>query len=154
MPSDYGHQTRTSLYEPWDGQIRDLPCIGNGVSGLVFAVDEQRVAKISFGTPRSSEAIEIERCAYRRFNRTQRKRNCIEYWHILKCLETDNPRGLVFARCKDTVRIRLQTSNPTHVQKLQWAIEAAQGLSFAHECEVIQGDGGDDPSLRNEKMSP
>lgn len=126
--------------EPWDGNVDDLQCIGNGVSGLIFAIDQRRVAKISLGTTQSIEDIETERRIYRRFQHKQRKLG--KFPHILRCFDRNNPRGIVLERCEHTVRERLQTSSPIEQhQKLKWAIQAAKGLRDAHDCRVIQGDG-------------
>ena len=141
MPSSRTQRCRTA--EPWDGKLQDLQCLGCGVSGLVFAIDDERVAKISSGTPRSIDDIEIERSIYREFQYMRRRTGKKGFRHILSCIELDNPRGLVFERCKGTLKYRLQSTTCPPEQKLKWAIQAARGLRFAHDCNVIQRDGND-----------
>lgn len=40
--------------------------LGNGVSGIVLAIDDKRVAKIDIGSTKSVEDAKIEREIYRR----------------------------------------------------------------------------------------
>ena len=137
MPAS--QEQRRTVIETWNGDIQDLPCIGNGVSGLVFGIDGGRVAKVALGTARSIEDIETERRIYRRFK--QMLPNPDSHY-ILCCLESDNPRGLVFERCKGTVRSRLRSQSPILPEAaMKWAIQAAKGLGFVYDCGIIQGDG-------------
>jgi hypothetical protein len=124
----------------WDGNVQDLPLVGKGASGLVFAIDKRRVAKVSLGTPRSKEDIEMERRIYERFNQML-SNNPSRY--ILLCLDTKQPRGLIFDRWDETVRARLQSmpSPPSIEDAKRWALQAAKGLAIVHDCGVIQGDG-------------
>jgi len=136
MPSH--HAQRKSQPKPWDGDVQDLECLGNGVSGIVFAIDSTRVAKLHLGTSRSVADFETERVVYQRFG--ERLSN-IPCQYLLKCLDLDNPRGLVFERCQKTLRSILREG---HVEKglvLKWAKQAAKGLAWVHDCNVIQGDG-------------
>jgi serine/threonine protein kinase len=94
--------------------------------------------KVAIGTDRSKEDIETERKIYRRFGRTLPKYDSF----ILLCLEPDNPRGLVFEKCEESVRSWL-SSRPsvTFEDVLELAKQGAKGLAFVHDCVVIQGDG-------------
>jgi serine/threonine protein kinase len=132
-------QKRTSYRQEWDGDIQELTCIGNGVSGIVFAIDELKVAKIALGTTRSSEDIETERKVYRRLKQRRKKAKC---QYIVKCYETDNPRGIVLERCKESVRSRIRSSLPLpSEQKTRLAREATEGLAYLHDGGIVQGDG-------------
>lgn len=132
------HSQRKSRPTPWDGDVQDLECLGNGVSGIVFAIDSTRVAKIHLGTPRREHDFEIERAVYRRFSERSSKVYCR---YVLRCLDLENPRGLVFERRRDTVRSRIREGGVEEGQVLQWAKQAAKGLAWVHDCKVIQGDG-------------
>jgi serine/threonine protein kinase len=137
MPAS--QKQRRITIETWNGDIQNLPCIGNGISGLVFEIDVRRVAKVALGTARSIEDIERERKIYRRFKQMLPNPDC---HYILSCLESDNPRGLVFERCKGMVRSRLRSPSPILPEAvMKWAIQAAKGLGFVHDCGIIQGDG-------------
>ncbi|KAE9363652.1 kinase-like protein [Stipitochalara longipes BDJ] len=132
-------QKRKSRYRPWDGNIHNLEPLGNGVSGVVLAIDEKRVAKIDIGSQRSIEDAATEREIYRRLSQQHNK-------HILWCYEVDNPSGLVLERCDDTIRKCLRsryrsTTPPDDVVK-KWACEAAQGLAYIHRCGIVQVDVG------------
>ncbi|KAE8446095.1 hypothetical protein EG329_012603 [Mollisiaceae sp. DMI_Dod_QoI] len=133
-------QQRPLKYKPWDGDIQQLECIGSGVSSLVFAIDKQRVAKISVGTPQSIEDIDRERAVYRRFKENPGKSECR---YILSCFEIENARGLVLERCQGTLRSYIRSNSPIpHRLVLKWARQVAEGLAFVHGCQVIQGDVG------------
>jgi len=137
---------QTSHEDKWDGDIQGLKFIGSGVSGLVFAIDERRVAKIASGTTRSIQDIDTERSIYRKLKQKRKKVKC---GYILKCHETDNPRGLVLERCEESVRSRIQSSSPLPLElSVRWAREAAEGLAYIHDCEIIQGDGQNPTSSR------
>jgi len=129
---------RKSEPKRWDGSIEGLALLGNGVSGAVFAIDENRVAKIDIGSPRSMKDIKTECMAYYNFSKG--------HPNVLLCLEIGNPNGLVFERCRDTVRSRLRSAYrgaPPRVEVVKrWAYQAAKGLAFVHSCGVIQGDVG------------
>ena len=118
--------------------MQDLECLGNGVSGIVFAIDSTRVAKIHLGTPRSVEDFETERAVYQRFGERQSKFHCR---YILRCLDLDNPSGLVFERCHETIRNRIKERGVEAGMVLRWAKQASKGLAWVHDCKVIQGDG-------------
>jgi hypothetical protein len=138
-PPQRRHRQRPRPNDDWDGDVQDLECLGNGVSGIVFAIDERRVAKIHLGTPRSTEDFETERSVYRRFNERLREKRC-EY--VLRCFDTEHPRGLVFERCNETLRSRLRRDEERDEEQVsRWAKQAAKGLAWVHDCGVIQGDG-------------
>ena len=127
----------------WDGNVQDLPLVGKGASGLVFAIDKDSVVKVSLGTPRSKEDNEIERKIYERFNQMLSN---IPSHYILVCLDTKQPRGLIFDRCDGTLRTRIQSmpSPPSIHDANRWAVQTAKGLANAHDCNVRHGDGKSD----------
>jgi hypothetical protein len=128
---------RKSKPKRWDGNIQGLILLGNGVSGAVFAIDDKRVAKIDLGSLRSIEDIETERMAYYNLSKG--------HLNVLSCLDIDNPNGLVFERCQETIRSRLRSRHrdtPPRAEVVKkWAYQAAKGLAFVHECGIIQVDG-------------
>ena len=132
---------KETTLERWEGSILDLEGIGHGVSGMVFVIDEYRVIKASFGSPGSKQEIETERIAYRILQQARKPSP-----HILKCFDSNDPRGLVLERCEHTVRHRLMlTSKDDRLSDLDiriWAKQAAEGLAFIHEHGIIQGDVG------------
>jgi serine/threonine protein kinase len=137
------HAPRKSRKErQWDGNISTLRPLGHGVSGMVLAIDENRVVKIDIGSSRSIQDIETEREAYRNLSKGRSP-------YVLKCFEIDNPNGLVLERCPDTMRKRLR-SMPSgfpgrdEIVK-EWAYQAAKGLAFLHRHRIIQGDGQPEP---------
>ena len=141
LPPPPHHSHRKSRLRPWNGDVQELEYLGNGVSGLVFAIDSSRVAKVHLGTPRSVEDFETERAVYRRFNKRLSKIDCR---YVLRCLDTENPRGLVFERCRETVRDRVRKTRERGEedgQAVRWAKQAAKGMAWVHDCKVIQGDG-------------
>jgi hypothetical protein len=140
------HAQHKKRLQQWDGDIQNLEFLGNGVSGIVFAIDVDRVAKIHLRTPRSVEDFETERAVYRRFNKRLRKVDCR---YVLRCLDTENQRGLVFERCSETVRARLRRTaeGEDGDRILKWAKQTAKGLAWIHDCKVIQGDGQRPPAL-------
>jgi len=125
-------------YLPWDGDARNLRALGNGVSGITWAIDKRRVAKAHIGSARSKQDIETERQVYRRLQQP--------HPHVLLCLETDNPGGLVLERCKGSVRsrIRLMLQEGTWSEDIvmRWAYQAAKGLAYVHRHGIIHGDVG------------
>ena len=108
------------------------------MSGIVFAIDTTRVAKINLGNPRSVEDFETERAVYRRFTERLSKVDCR---YVLRCLDLENSRGLVFERCRETLRSRVRAGAVGEGLVLRWAKQAAKGLAWVHDCKVIQGDG-------------
>lgn len=132
--------TRTKNTRRWDGNIQGLKPLGHGVSGIVFAIDNERVAKIDIGTHRSIDDIETEREVYRMLATDS---NPSPY--LLRCYEFDNPTGIVLQRCNDTVRKRLRVKYahncPPAVLVKNWAYQAAQGLAYIHKHGIVQGDG-------------
>lgn len=138
----------------WDGNVEQLECIGSGVSGVVFAIDKRRIAKICVGTPRSIEDIETERKIYRRFRKFREKHDREQHdcQYILSCLETENPRGLVLERCQESLRNRIRSKSPLPLEDVaKWARQAAEGLVFVHDSGVIQGDGQIDCAILHSK---
>lgn len=137
-------ETRRSSnkYVPWDGDVQALQPLGNGVSGMTWAIDEERVAKVHIGPVRSRRNIETEREAYRKLRPW---RPHVWHPHVLQCFETDNPNGLVLERCQGSVRERLQLmvrERTLHDDIVaRWAYQAARGLTYVHRCGIIHGDG-------------
>jgi len=122
--------------------MHNLRPLGNGVSGMVLAIDDKRAAKIDIGSERSIEDAETEREIYRRLQWNQHPHK-----HVLYCYEIDNPCGIVLERCDDTIRKRLRSmyrdkSPPDEKVIKKWAYEAAQGLAYIHRCKVVQVDVG------------
>ena len=128
----------------WNGEIYGKKIIGCGLSGTIFEIDDSKVYKISSGPEFHRQDIDIERRAYRRFERERRIGKAGRARFVLRCFlrEYPNLEGLVLERCRETLRHRL-ISNPSDVSKAAlWAQQAAQGLEFVHDCGVIQGDVG------------
>jgi serine/threonine protein kinase len=138
-PPHSGQKTRkySNEYVPWDGDVQVLLPLGNGVSGMTWAIDKERVAKVHIGSAKSKQDIETEREAYRKLGRS--------HPHVLSCFETDNPSGLVLERCQHSVRQRLRfmkNQRTLHEDILtRWMHQAAQGLAYVHHCGIIHGDG-------------
>jgi len=82
---------------------------------------------------------ETERAVYRRFGERLPKVPCR---YVLRCLDLENARGLVFERCRETVRSRVRAGGVEQGQVLRWAKQATKGLAWVHDCKVIQGDVG------------
>src|ERR1700694_4457640 len=80
--------------ERWTGDILDLTCIGRGISAMVFAISDEKVIKVEFGSVQSIADIETERRAFGILEKATNRSP-----HILRCFELDNPRGLVLERC-------------------------------------------------------
>lgn len=134
------HRSNSNDYY-WDGDVQDLECLGSGATGIVFAIDESKVAKIHLGSPTSVEDFETERAVYRCFNQKLKDKQCD---YVLRCLDTENPRGLVFERCQETLRKRLKSIGETEREEhaLKWARQAAEALAWVHTCGIVQGDVG------------
>lgn len=136
--------SRKSDSTKWNGEIYGKKIIGHGLSGTVFEIDESTVYKISSGPEFHRNDVDIERRAYRRFERKRRIGKAGWAKYVLRCFLREYPdlKGLVLERCCETLRSRL-TSNPSEVSKAaMWAQQAAEGLEFVHNCGVIQGDVG------------
>jgi len=70
----------------------------------------------------------MERRIYQRFHERLAKNPCR---HILSCLDTEIPGGLVFERWNETVRTRLRSlpSSPPIQEAKRWAVQAANGIN-------------------------
>jgi serine/threonine protein kinase len=127
--------------ERWTGTILDLQGIGHGISGMVLIIDELRVIKVAFGTPRSKRDMETERKAYGILEQAISPSP-----HIIRCFELDNPQGLVLERCRETVRHRLRSIPELavlpDVDLRKWSKQAAEGLAFLHDHQIIHADVG------------
>ncbi|KAK8102507.1 hypothetical protein PG984_015653 [Apiospora sp. TS-2023a] len=126
----------------WDGSIYGLRNIGHGATSLVFAVDDRRVVKVPIPSPFGLQAVEQEREIYRRLGRRSN--------HIVSCYDPDHSSGILLERCKGSVRDRLREMRQedgsipreSWIQVGRWAYQAAQGLGYIHEHNVIQADVG------------
>jgi len=107
------------------------------VSGKVLAIDSCRVIKIPLGSLRSLKDIEIEREAYRRLAKSPSP-------YITKCYDYEDPRGIIMERLNQTVRRRLRQPDcvPTGDDVTKWALQAARGLAFLHDRDIVQADVG------------
>lgn len=127
--------------ERWTGDILDLTCIGRGISAMVFVINDGKVIKVDFGSEQSIADIETERRAFRILEKAKNRSP-----HILRCFESDNPRGLVLERCHETLRRRLRSmpkdAFPSDTEARRWAKQAAEGLAFIHEHDIIHADVG------------
>jgi serine/threonine protein kinase len=125
----------------WNGAVLGLKGIGRGISGMVFVLDDKTVVKVGFGSDESTRDIETERRAYGILQAAKNRSP-----HILRCVELDNPRGLVLELCHETVRQRLRSIPkdvfPSDMDARKWAKQAAEGLAFIHEQDIIHADVG------------
>ena len=121
----------------WNGSTYGLKAIGHGTAGIVFALDEELVVKVYVGADnRNLEDYETERQAYENLANGSR--------HVLTCFELQNPDGLVLERCQGTLRSKIKSRRGEHLRQsdvLTYAIQAAEGLAYVHNCGIIQGDG-------------
>jgi len=66
--------------------------------------------------------------------------------HIIRCFELDNPQGLILERCRETIRHRLKSLPGLvllpDVDLRKWAKQAAEGLAFLHDHQIIHADVG------------
>ncbi|KAK7973149.1 Protein kinase-like domain protein [Apiospora saccharicola] len=128
--------------KPWDGNIYGLQNIGHGATALVFAVDDRWVVKVPIPSPFGLQAIEQEREIYRRLGTNGSK-------HVISCRNPDHSSGILLERCTGSVRDRLREMRQADgsipreslVQVGRWAYQAAKGLAYIHEHNVIQADG-------------
>ena len=108
---------------------------------MVFVLDDKTVVKVGFGSEESTRDIETERKAYGILQEAKNRSP-----HILRCVELDNPRGLVLELCHETVRQRLRSipkdAFPSDMDARKWAKQAAEGLAFIHEQDIIHADVG------------
>jgi serine/threonine protein kinase len=124
--------------ERWNGDVLSLGrAIGKGLSAIVFCIDDERVAK----TYLDSDEMETERKAYAIIEEAPDRSP-----HIITCFELDNPRGLVLELCQETVRQRVGSLPegvfPSDIQSRTWAKQAAEGLAFIHQHDIIHADVG------------
>lgn len=119
----------------------DLPPIetllGGGVSGVIYALDDDTVLKTATGLYTSVHDIEVERRIYERLG-----------FHpcILRCIRVE-PRGLVLERLVCPLRKHLRdlhqkgdVPSDDHVRK--WAGQIVDGLGYIHSKGVLQADIG------------
>jgi serine/threonine protein kinase len=127
----------TSTPKQWDGIVYHLKTISHGVSGIVLLMDDSRVIKIPLGSPRSINDIEIEREVYRRLENYASP-------YIVKCLDYDEPLGIILEKMEETVKRRVRRQQPSSEEQdvLKWTLQAAQGLAHLHRCGVVQADVG------------
>ena len=108
-----------------------------GVSGLVFAVDEDTVLKRSNGSANSAQDIAIEKRVFERVG---------HHPSIVRCLRM-NSEGITLERMLYPLRKRLQdlhatNKTPSNTMILRWAQQITRGLAYIHSLGVMQADIG------------
>ena len=143
MPGKRRHRSKrkgdSATAPPWHGQTSGLELIGEGLSSMVFAIDDKRVFKLGVGTERRLQDVKTEQKAY---DIIDREREAGRYSPFLLRRISSDPRGIVLERCQETLRDRLASSTNTNNRHLEWALQACDGLAFLHFCNIIQGDVG------------
>jgi serine/threonine protein kinase len=106
-----------------------LKFLAAGGSGVIYAIDEERILKEFHG-----EGIDVERRALERLGL---------HINIVKCLGATHD-GLILERGR-TVRTVIQGSGanpiPLHT-KVRWLHEAAEGTRYIHNNNIIHADVG------------
>ena len=126
-----------------DSQIRlpevvwDLPFINQGISGLVYAIDERAAIKVSAGGEINRQGLEVERQILERLG---------EHPRIVKllCVHRDM---IVLERLQYPLRVRIQelpeeAALPCLDEILKWSAQAAEGMHYFNEKRVYQVDIG------------
>lgn len=113
--------------------IEDL--IGGGVSGVIYALDEDTVLKTATGLNFSVHDLEVERRIYERLS-------C--HPCILRCIRVET-RGLVLERLVCPLRKRLRDLRrkgevPSDETLMKWAGQIIDGLGYIHSKDVLQAD--------------
>lgn len=111
--------------------------IGGGVSGVIYALDEDTVLKTATGLYSSVQDLEVERRIYERLN-----------YHpcIVRCVGVET-RGLVLERLVCSLRKRLRDLRqkgevPSDETLMKWAGQIIDGLDYIHSKNVLQADLG------------
>ena len=108
-----------------------------GVSGLVFAMDEDTVLKRSNGSSSSEHDIAIEKRIYERIG---------HHSSIVKCVRIDS-EGITLERMLYPLRKRLQDLHaineaPSDTTVLRWTQQITSGVAYIHSLGVMQADIG------------
>lgn len=117
--------------------------LGIGVTGTVFAIDDETVVKVAllsgntYYDNESLRDIRIEREIYDRLGNHPR---------ICRYIGPVN-RGMVLEKLGNSLRkclLNFQKSggSPASDQALDWSIQAAEAIAYIHSKNVIQGDIG------------
>lgn len=117
--------------------LHGLEIIGQGVSGIVFAINDSRVLKVPRGGPDGARDQEIESRIYRRLGQHPR---------IVRYISSE-PRGLVLERLTGPLRKRLRElyaegKLPSQGLMRKWSRQAVEGLQYLHQRDILQGDIG------------
>lgn len=108
-----------------------------GVSGLVFAIDDETVLKRPNGFPNSDEDIAIEKRIYERIG---------QHPSIVKCIRIES-EGITLERLLYPLRKRLwdlraTNETPSDTTVFLWAKQIIRGLAYIHSLGVLQADIG------------
>ena len=111
--------------------------IGGGISGVIYALDENTVLKTATGLEPSVQDLEVEGRIYERLG----PHPC-----ILRCIHVES-RGLVLERLVCPLRKRLrdlhqQGEVPSDETLMKWAGQIIDGLGYIHSNDVLQADIG------------
>ena len=111
--------------------------IGGGVSGVVYALDNDTVLKTATGLHESMQDLEVEHRIYERHGLHLR---------ILRCIRVDS-RGLILERLVCPLRRRLRDLHqkgdvPSDETIMKWAAQIIDALGYVHSKEVLQADIG------------
>ena len=112
--------------------------VGHGCSGLVFAIDEERVIKMFTDDEEGTMDLERERMVY---DKLQSDENFSD--RIVR-FEEQWESGLILERLAGTLRqhLRKLPQSATPPSARQWARETCEGLAFLHQHGVLHSDFG------------
>ncbi|KAK5233206.1 hypothetical protein LTR47_005703 [Exophiala xenobiotica] len=121
----------------------ELQCLGAGVSGHVFAIDDHTVVKVALRTGNEymdNELLESHMLERRVFERLGKHHRICELKYAIN-------RGLVLERLVESLRDRLSNLRkcdklPSVEEAFKWSIQAAEGSAYLHENGVIHYDMG------------
>ncbi|KAK5205008.1 hypothetical protein LTR41_009218 [Exophiala xenobiotica] len=121
----------------------ELQCLGAGVSGHVFAIDDHTVVKVAQRTGNEymdNELLESHMLERRVFERLGKHHRICELKYAIN-------RGLVLERLVESLRDRLSNLQkrdqvPSVEEAFKWSIQAAEGSAYLHENGVIHYDMG------------
>ena len=117
--------------------MNNLTLLGCGLSGRVYAIDEDWVIKVSNGGERNDLEQAIERKIYERIGEHDR---FVKYFGLLQ-------GSLVLERMKEQLRLHLQHLREAHQAPstefiIRWAMQMAEGLEYLHDKDILQVDMG------------
>lgn len=112
--------------------------IGHGSSGVVFAIDEQRVIKVFSLEEEGVLDLERERAIYDKLQIDGKSSS-----YVVK-FEEQWGSGLIMERLTGTLRQHLRKLGPftTPFYARRWIREFCKGLAFLHENDILHGDIG------------